>query len=92
MSGYAKQCMRENGIDWWKTPAESPYLNPIENLWPELKEYICREVKPKTKVELVAGIIEFWSKVDRNKCMKYIGHLRRVIPKVIELNSAASGY
>ena len=25
-----------------------------------------------------------------NKCKKYIGHLKRVIPKVIELESAAS--
>ena len=68
-SGYAKQWMTENGIDWRKTPAESP------------------EMKPKTKDKLVAGIIEFWSKVDRNK-----GHGRRVILKVIELNGAATGY
>ena len=53
-SGYAEHWMRENGINWWKTPAESPDLNP---LWHELKEYIRREVKPKTKAELVAGII-----------------------------------
>ena len=25
-----------------------------------------------------------------NKCKKYIGHLKKVIPKVIELESAAS--
>ena len=49
-------------------------------------------MKPKTKDELVAGIIEFWSTVDNNKCMKYIGHLKIVIPKVIELNGAATGY
>ena len=58
----------------------------------ELKEYIGRKVKPKTKGELGAAIIEFWSKVDRNKCMKYIGHLKKFIPKVIELNGAATGY
>ena len=84
--------MKDNGINWWKTPAESPDLNPIENLWHELKEYIRREVKPKTKDELIAGIIEFWSTVDKNKCIKYIRHLRKVIPKVIELNGAATGY
>ena len=82
----------ENGIEWWKTPAESPDLNPIENLWHELKEYIRRAVKPRTKAHLIAGIKEFWGTVDTQKCQKYIGHLRKVIPKVIEVQGAASGY
>ena len=51
-------------INWWKTPPESPDMNPIENLWHELKEYIRRVIKPKTKDELVAGILEFWETVD----------------------------
>ena len=46
-------------MNWWKTVAESPDLNPIENLWLELKEYIRREIKPKRKEELVDGINEF---------------------------------
>ena len=34
----------KRGISWWPTPPES--LNPIENLWHDLKEFILREVKP----------------------------------------------
>ena len=89
---YAKEWIDENGVNWWKTPAESPDLNPIENLWHELKEYIRREVKPKTKEQLIQGIAEFWGTVDKNKCLKYIGHLKKVIPKVIDLEGAATGY
>ena len=82
----------ENGIEWWKTPPESPDLNPIENLWHVLKEYIRREVKPMTKADLITGIKAFWGTVDTPKCQKYIGHLRKVIPKVIEVQGAPSGY
>ncbi len=78
--------LSNNGINWWRTPAESPDTNPIENLWHELKEFIRREVKPRTKVELIEGIKLFWTKVTVAKCNKYIIHLKKVIPKVIELN------
>ena len=32
-SGYSADWMRKNSVKWWKTLAESPELNPIENLW-----------------------------------------------------------
>ena len=91
-SRRAREFFADNGIEWWKTPPESPDLNPIENVWHELKEYIRREVKPKTKADLIAGIKEFWGTVDTQKCQKYIGHLKKVIPKVIEVQGVASGY
>ena len=91
-SKLAKQWMKDENVNWWKTPPESPDLNPIENLWHELKEYIRREVKPKSKDELVQGIVMFWNTVDVRKCSKYIKHLRKVLPKVIEVEGAATGY
>lgn len=89
---YARDFLVTEGINWWRTPAESPDLNPIENIWHELKEFIRREVKPKMKQELIDGIEAFWSTVDLEKSRKYIRHLRKVIPKVIELNGMATGY
>jgi len=75
---------------WWKTVAESPDLNPIENLWHKLKEFIRREVKQMTKDELINE--RFWRTVDVAKCTKYIRHLRKVIPKVIECHGEPTGY
>ena len=59
-----------NNINWWKSPAESPDINPIENMWHELKEFIRSEVKPHTKQELIQGIQRFWKTVDVDKCTR----------------------
>ena len=91
-SKLAQKFLEDHQVNWWRTPAESPDCNPIENIWHELKEYQRREVKPKTKQELIDGINAFWDTVDIDKCTKYIRHLRKVIPKVIELQGAATGY
>ena len=91
-SRQACNFIENNGINWWHTPPESPDMNPIENLWHELKEYIRRVVKPRVKQELINGIEEFWRTVTVEKCRKYIGHLRKVVPRVIELEGAATGY
>ena len=32
-SRLAQNFLQEKKINWWRTPAESPDLNPIENLW-----------------------------------------------------------
>ena len=37
-SNYARDFLVANRINWWRTPAESPDVNPIENVWHELKE------------------------------------------------------
>ena len=92
VSKLAKEFLRTNGVNWWTTPPESPDANPIENLWHELKEFIRREVKPHNKQELIAGMARFWETVDIAKCKKYIGHLRKVVPKIIECNGQATGY
>ena len=82
----------QHGINWWRTPPESRDLNPIENLWHELKAFLRREVQPHTKEELVEGIQQFWSGVTVEKCAHYIRHLRNVIPRVIAESGGVTGY
>lgn len=91
-SRLAKAYFEDVGIHWWKTPPESPDLNPIENLWHELKEFIRREVKPYTKQELIDGIVRYWSTMTIARCRKYINHLVKVMPRVVELGGEATGY
>ena len=57
-SRLASAYFSDNGINWWKTPPESPDCNPIENVWHELKEYLRREVKPTCKQQLIDGFLE----------------------------------
>ena len=89
-SKLAQKVFEEEGINWWKTPPESPDCNPIENLWHELKEFNQKVVKPKKRKNL--WIRRFWSQVTVDKCQTYIGHLRKVLPKVIECNGGPTGF
>ena len=75
-SRRAQAFFEEENINWWRTPPESPDLNPIEDLWHELKFYLESKVKPCNKQELVDGIKKFWErKVTPEKCAKYIDHV-----------------
>lgn len=85
VSRSTKQWMVENGMmDYvMVTPASSPDLNPIENVWAALKDHLQRVVKPKRKEELIQGIVHWWESLTPEKCGRYIDHVHRVIPHVI---------
>jgi len=82
----------EKGVNWWATPPESPDLNPIENVWGSLKQYLRNVYKPKNLEELKSGIQQFWQTLTPEQCTHYINHLRKVIPKVIQEEGGPSGY
>ena len=57
-----------------------------------MQEFLRRDVKPESKNELVDGIMRFWGTVTVPKCRKYIQHLQKVIPIIIEVNGEATGF
>ena len=81
----------EKNINWWRTSPESPDLNPIENLWHELKEYLRAKVKPRNLAELKTGMKAFWLTVSPQKCLKYIRHLDKVSPESLNYREKQLG-
>ncbi len=90
-SRSTQEFMINHRINWWKSPAESPDINPIENLWHELKVFRVKR-RTKNKEELQQAIIDFWETVTVEKCNKYIDHIKTVIPVVIEKKGDVSGF
>ena len=67
----------------------SPYLNPIENLWSVMKRKIL-ETEPTTMNELKKTIEEVWSnKIDRD----YVQNLYNLMPgRLQEVIKAKGGH
>ena len=91
-ANYTKNFFEENNVNWWRTPPESPNLNPIENIWGSMKNYLQHQYKPRDLDSLVEGIGTFWKSLTPKVCDAYIKLLHKVIPRVIAVDGAASGY
>jgi len=83
--------MLSNNINWWATPAESLDMNPIENVWHALKNNLPTTCKTKQQ-NLIASITTFWNNITVADCNRYIDHLYKVMPVVLDKFGDASGY
>lgn len=72
-------------------PSMSPDLNPIENLWQELKVRINRR-SPKNLQELERVTIEEWKKIPEKTCSNLIKNFRKRLQQVIKMRGHAIDY
>jgi len=75
--------LQRNGVETMECPPSSPDLNPIENVWAALKLHLRNKIKPRTKEQLVDGIVKFWTTLSSDDCAKYIDHVHKVLPVVV---------
>jgi transposase len=79
-AGTSQVWFHNHGIDLIDWPAWSPDLNPIENLWNDLKRRVYAHY-PKTMEELEYWIGIEWQATDVN----FISHICRSMPKRLQL-------
>ena len=89
-SRLAREIFAWENINWWRTPPESPDLNPMERVWSHMKQFLTYTVRPRKKQELVDGIKLFWhQKLTIPQCRKYINHIWKVIPVLVAKHGEA---
>ncbi len=82
---------KDHGIPVLNWPANSPDLNPIENLWGIVKRKM-RYARPNNAEELKATIRATWALITPEQCHRLINSMPRRIPAVIQAKGAPTKY
>ncbi|GES87853.1 congested-like trachea protein isoform X1 [Rhizophagus clarus] len=88
-----KSWKEENDINSIPRPAQSPDLNPIENLWDELERRVRAHVPlPKSRENLWEILQEEWSNIDINKYQNLVDIMPRRISAIIKSKGHPTKY
>lgn len=90
-SKRAKALFENNGVEVLSWPAQSPDLNPIENLWREVKVAL-KGKNPSNKDELWTFIKAAWENIPIKTCQALVDSMPRRCLAVIKNNGHATKY
>jgi len=92
-SKVAKKFHTENDLRVLSWPAQNPDLNPIENLWVDVKKSIReRKKQPSNLAELDRYVKKAWRKIPIHTIENLVDSMPRRIQAVIEANGGPTKY
>ncbi len=86
-----KSWFNDHGVTVLDWPANSPDLNPIDNLWGIIKRKM-RDTRPNNADDLKATVKETWASIPPQQCHKLITSMPRRIEAVIKAKGAPTKY
>jgi transposase len=93
ISRKTREWKERNGIESLPWPAQSPDINPIENLWKILKDRIQqRKPFPRTTQQLKVALEEEWGKLEPGILFNLVDSLPRRIKMVIDTKGGPIKY
>ncbi len=75
-------------LEW---PSQSPDLNPIENLWRELKVRVAKR-QPRNLIDLERICKEEWNKIPPEMCANLVANYKKHLTSVIANKGFATKY
>ncbi len=86
-----KSWFNDHGVTVLDWPANTPDLNPIENLWGIVKRKM-RDTRPNNADDLKATVKAAWASIPPQQCHKLITSMPRRIEAVIKAKGAPTKY
>ena len=88
---YTKDFLDAKGIERLDWPAYSPDLNPIENVWGEIKRRIG-EKEFASKMECFIEVREHWKSLTEEYAKKLIFSMRKRMTECLRANGSHTSY
>jgi hypothetical protein len=92
-SRLTRQWLEDNKVEVLGWPAQSPDLNPIEDLWDHLKRQLAtHETEPPSIDELWERVEVEWDKIPAQVCIDLIESMPRRVAAVLKAKGGHTTY